>query len=867
MRSMRPSEHHIAGFTSAGVPVRRYLDAANTADAAAIASLPGAHGAFPLRPDEGVNSSDFGKLGVFTGHDPGTAGGPDADNIQLDSDNDGDSIKEGIWMDLAYPIQETTSGELYATMFSFTIYDLDSLIDLNSHGNISELARNERVLNQLGTAVAGPGRSSPLGLTFLSASNQGLGPNEISPLWALAPSGATPDSGLPFTEWFNGADPMNRLEQANMEWLWLLTGRIDGTDVFDGRWGDASALWYHRFTDGNRSVWSLPRPGRAGRLTSNASTGSISFGGKQGADDNRNALEGIASTRTGVIRGFMHPLDVGGTGKTFRTSDPRIPLLSTGDATRPEQWLQYDEYPIVGSASNVLNDSRFLKGRDQNYTSTADNQYVNARYNMAFEDSLEFLNDIERAVHPDDQIFRPSDLVPAHLASTDIGSAQTTLSSRLSDLAPFAFANSSSISDRFTTLTNSLRTIIHRHDLGLNLVSDSGTGDDGPRWWEWTTDFDGDGRGEFPPRFGPVGTKINAFANTDPFRKVVRRLLTSEAGESRDLISQLPLSVNHILDVNRSSETPPETSPAFLDYMLRTGMRLRPVTEHPDANETDAAGATAAASVTSVPTIGTPEGTAALQTFPPRTFKDREFWARRDRQKLARDIYVLLYTLGGGQTDGGTPARIIDYTVTNDPSAAPGASLYTHEQLRRMAQFAVNMVDAMDTDDVVTMFEYDKNLGDGWNMDDDAFTNTVAENPTSVTGTSTDNGLYPHDTEDRGIVFGVEAQQLSFSEVMAVRMEDMAKHDNMMADDAATRHADASSAMVLVMPESESLDRHVLHIELQNNQPYPVPLSVDGVTGNATTGSGHKAIWQLARFDRDFTVGGGNGNGNGNGNG
>ncbi|MEO1999050.1 MAG: hypothetical protein ABGZ17_27705, partial [Planctomycetaceae bacterium] len=501
---------------------------------------------------------------------------------------------------------------------------------------------------------------------------------------------------------------------------------------------------------------------------------------------------------------------------------------------------------------------------DQNYTSTGDNQYSNPRYNMAFEDPLEFLNDLERAVHPDDQIFRPSDLVPAHLASTDIGSAQTTLSSRLSELAPFAFANGSTISDRFTTITNSLRTIIHRHDLGLNLLNDGGGIDDGPRWWEWTSDFDADGRGEFPPRFGPPGSKIPPYTTTatstavppaaDPFRQVVRRLLTSEAGEARDLISQLPLSVNHILDVNRSSDTPLETSPAFLEYMLRTGMRFRPLTEHPDANETDAAGVTAAASVTTVPMDNTPTGIEkALRTFPPKSFGDREFWARRDRQQLARDVYVLLYTLGGAQVTAG---NITDYTVTNDPELALGASLYTHNQLRRMAQFAVNMVDAMDTDDVVTMFEYDKNLGNGWGLDDNAFTDTSTENPSSPTAAATDDGMYPNDTPDRGVVFGVEAQQLSFSEVLAVRLEDFARHGNMVADDAATKHPDASSAMILAMPVTENQDRHVLHIELQNNQPYPVPLSVDGVTGNATTGNGHQAIWQIARFDRP-TAGGG----------
>jgi hypothetical protein len=37
--------------------------------------------------------------------------------------------------------------------------------------------------------------------------------------------------------------------------------------------------------------------------------------------------------------------------------------------------------------------------------------------------------------------------------------------------------------------------------------------------------------------------------------------------------------------------------------------------------------------------------------------------------------------------------------------------VYTPEQLQQMAQFAVNLVDALDRDDVITKFEYDRNLG------------------------------------------------------------------------------------------------------------------------------------------------------------
>ena len=36
--------------------------------------------------------------------------------------------------------------------------------------------------------------------------------------------------------------------------------------------------------------------------------------------------------------------------------------------------------------------------------------------------------------------------------------------------------------------------------------------------------------------------------------------------------------------------------------------------------------------------------------------------------------------------------------------------------VERMAQFAVNYVDALDADDVITRFEYDPDLSDGWNV-------------------------------------------------------------------------------------------------------------------------------------------------------
>ncbi|MCA9097472.1 MAG: hypothetical protein KDA36_03765, partial [Planctomycetaceae bacterium] len=117
---------------------------------------------------------------------------------------------------------------------------------------------------------------------------------------------------------------------------------------------------------------------------------------------------------------------------------------------------------------------------------------------------------------------------------------------------------------------------------------------------------------------------------------------------------------------------------------------------------------------------------------------DQEFWARRDRQLLARDIYVLLYLLGGG-----------DDTVNYATDSNGANALYSVQQLREMAQFAVNYVDSMDRDNVITRFEYDKDLDRKSHLDDNA---------------------YADEGGDRAEVFGVEAQELTISEWLGVRI-------------------------------------------------------------------------------------------------
>lgn len=788
-RSFRPHPEHVGGYDASGNTVYRFLEA--TRDSAILPTA----GAFLFAVDDANAATTFGHLGVWTGHAP--------DDFELDSDNDGDLIKEGIWLDLQAPVQETSGGRLYVTLYSFTIYDLDGLLDLNVVGNLAQLPRD-------GTIDASMfGGANLLGSLPLSNSNLGLGPNEINPLYAMLPDSPESDVASPYIQWY-GVNPSNNLEQANMEWLWSLTGRMenDGTDwtaLYPGRWGDSNATIYHK-TSASSTVDTLPRPGVASGLTDAGSTSGPSFANNDGTDDNQDSLEGIASTFTGVLRGFVHPIDFAGTGLNrqdsafgYATPDFRLPAMLTDLAGRPETWLAYAGYSAVGYLSaSPLGDSQYSPGRNGTY-GDADDLSVSQFFDPLFEDPLEVIMDLDLSLRPHDNLFSVQDLLIGHLVETD---EPADINTRLRDVMPSTFASASVApatepdrSDRFTTLSNSFRQVPFLAQ------------PNGPRFWEWTADGDGDNIMEFPPQYGTV----NEYSAADPFRPEVRRALTIEIGEQYEALGQLLLSANHILDVNRTVAPPAEGTTQYLTHIEQFGLQFRKPIEHPTT--------TSAASVTgALPTV--------QPSFPPNDATDQEFWARRDRQKLARDIYVLLYTLGGAEVSGGS---IVDYTDDNS-----NRTHYSEERLRQMAQFAVNMVDAMDTDNVITRFEYDKNLNDGWGLDDLPWTSNDAAATTETT-TATDvngNGLYPEDAINRGVVYGVEAQQLAFSEVLAVHSPDFTPPS--LSDDAATIFNDTDG------------DRHILHVELQNMLPMPVDLAS---TATGTTNE-DQGVWRLARFDR-----------------
>lgn len=186
---------------------------------------------------------------------------------------------------------------------------------------------------------------------------------------------------------------------------------------------------------------------------------------------------------------------------------------------------------------------------------------------------------------------------------------------------------------------------------------------------------------------------------------------------------------------------------------------------------------------------------------------DSTHQATRDRQAMARDIYTLLYTLCHVHNDG----------TNSDTNYRPNTTVpVSAAQAKEMAQFAVNLVDALDTDDFITTFRYDPDLseaGNGWVEAD-------TRGPDGALG-----------TPDDYVVYGVERQQLVISEAIALRVMPATSDSRMtIFDDSLTVTG----------------GRHYLYFDLQNVTPFNVRLAPSTATAaNAQTA----CDWRIRFFD------------------
>lgn len=634
---------------------------------------------------------------------------------EYDVDNDGDGTWEGVWLDLGFPPQEDAAGQLFVPMFSFTIKDADALLNLNAHGNMARVWNSDVNLDSV--PFGGPSNDD----AFISKSNQGIFASEVNPLWALNrrvpnTSGSLPAGAYdsvyaadPFFDDVVGAPvPLNWKEAANRDWLYLLMGRFSTSpsDLIPGRWGEEHLL-HRAITNGsnlrpryfsvdpasplnNPTLLTHPWPGP----------------GQTQYDDNGDRMKIAGDFFGSAYQAFGKPLDYTGLGSYWNTTPGAGKNGSYASATGlPARWPLFTRYSNSSQASSVQWPA----------LSTS------VQYEGLFNDAGEMVLDAD-AKKDEDALFGAEEMRALHLSVDDFA-AVAGGQSRLTQLAPYNFSATAAL---FGAGDNSRSTVEHRskfttrswdrkqHAIGYKF-------NDVTRNWEFTADADSDGKLEFPPVFGGQ----TPYSNLDLFRPVLRQLIEVERDNFDQPRYQLRLNLNQLLVGPNGNPIPslPSQRPPNLQ------LSYRPLTPHPDQ-----AGLGAAA-------IG-PQSTNYPANGNFSSPQQQEYWARRDRQMMARDIFSLMYTLCWPDGVDPTPSGFVNAT--------------RQATIRQFAQYAVNLVDSVDRDNIITKFEYDVNPNNGWGVNDDPY-----------------DDLNDSQGSDRFYVYGVERTDLTLSEAVAVRAEEV----------------------------------------------------------------------------------------------
>ncbi len=802
----------------------------------------------------------------------------DTYNFDVDNDLDGIREGILMDLDFP-PQERPSDGKLYVPIFSMTVMDADGLFNLNMHGNMSGDTRppgftasgefgDTRPLSRSNDGLS-PAEINPLwgldgepGYEGIRTSVDGF--NDYLNYYNRDPANRTELANMEY--WWGSK---GRLDY---------TGGGSQPEVKPGRWGDAErVLNVWRESSGSAPI-SLNVPGNSylfpfpGVWNEDDNQNQYAGGGQyidpvSGSVVNANIVNRFgAQTHAAVSplsfdgRGFHYQiLNAGGTLLSY---PKRLDLIraNPGGVNNPSTWLRYRDYGLAADVrwrtlpANA--GPSLMPGTPRTGVLFIDSS------NELYNDPLELTLEEDYRIRDDDP-FPVEDIAGLHLSANDL--ASKGLIARASEVFPNSLnptnTDPSAVERRKRFTTESW----DRKQFGMPLpfgmgtdgapgvggVDDDGNGfvddlgelgwppsvapprSDDNRWWEFSADVDEDGLREFPPEFGlPVGEERPPFdgyyeylrtdgANPamayygfhekrpwnsgaggygpfspfgiiceDPFRPQLRRLLEIEMGNRDELKLQFRFSVNEIIDVERRPDTAAHPYTGDLTF--------RALTPHADANQ--------AANVNNIRVVAPGE---QLPTFPPRAggghneHEAQEFWARYDRQRMARDIYVMLYALCGGDDS---------QNYLDDNSAG---AVYTQRQTREMAQFAVNMVDSMDRDNVITIFEYDENLADGWNLDDQAYT---------------DEGNSPV----RATVAGVESQQLTFSESLWVFQRKLTN------DNTYTPFDEVNPPTSVPPPAEEGF--HFFFTELRNANVEAVDLAAQGVDSDATP---DYASWRL----------------------
>lgn len=699
----------------------------------------------------------------------------------LDVDTDGDGVNDAVLLDLGLPPEPVGGGRFRIPLVAVSIKSADALFNLNTTGNITG-AMAAGALQQTpfgGLRLRTPGPDGIVGTgddtdydtvpNYISRSHTGAMPYEVNPQWGLSATSPLTGSAVQTHNYFFGHDPANYYELANMEWWFLTMGApvygASATNVIELNLGRNSGL-----NERSRLLSAVTSP--------TPKTPSAFCGpGVTGIDDNKNGREGYTLDPRANY-GSYRPLDFYGAGQTaVRGTAQRMKRMNQFGQML---FTGYDNYGVDQSnAFNVLSGSAVYGGLLMR--NAVVNHPFSSSVALLVDDQTEMKIDPRLGADNSDAAFPASESEFLQLPDADVATAGIT--SRVEKLAPINFKespNAAAIRKLYTPVSWDLKSFGKAY---------YGTIPPSPnaRIWEYTADPSRNNRQCFPPLLGATQTNLNGSAQ-EPFRPALRGLLLIDPQQNpvayRD--PQARFSVNHVVE-----------------YGPDNRLRFRPPVAHP----INPGGA---------PILGSgPVRNAAQLASRPQSQQipeniqsvaDQEWLARRDRQFMARDIYVMLYTLCGGNdntnyaltSNNGQTIYGFDNSTLVGPSNPEGlVDVAKANQCKIMAQFAVNLVDQLDGDDIMTAFEYDVDLSDGWGLGDDPF----------ITGDDT-----PAQLSQRRVVYGLEEQQLALSEGLAIWAKRVSNGMGGGADHTATEWDDTNT-------------KNWLFFELQNVSPRTVDLS------------------------------------------
>ncbi len=722
-----------------------------------------------------------------------------------DVDNDGDGIADSIWIDPGYPVQTAPDGKQFKMLAAYLVLDMDSRLNVNAHGNIAQTqtfvpdpnsnsndplysgySQGPYAFTTSSNNAGGGGTTGPSGgATVVQTNNvltneaqlmrgQGYGPAEINLGYLLNANGTAATSGAT-NPIFNGG--VNGLQQYQQ----LLTGTYGSMygEKYDGRYGELQVA------SGNPA----PLPGYAGAMNSAddylssikhfdlpyGPNGQSLFTALPGTSGSYYQNEAAGLTSYGTPSDFWGRMAV---GLDFRGQPlylfPNFSAVSLNQGSRPHTILDW-ETPNNPYALNLSRQAVRAAVQQQ----AIDNPYTAAeleRILRRFDVDSYALPDRLRAVIEDVylgggvtsnanpalrqylttdsyDVASPSYQPPTELrqVSGQTGAAGTEPTQPdLVAAAAYEGATNTQNATLNVSIADLLRAKLTNKTYGMTTLAGA-------------------------------ASKDAAIINAQLTMMLPPELLNGQMMDlNRPFGNGRDDNGNNVVDEPQEYATSSEGGWKSLFPGLNGSTVMFNIVNSMDFNN-DTSSSGTSASLQKLASVTDTNG---------NVYSYSELYAR---QLYARHLYVLMMllvdqgfvTLPGATAPATTGATWaynatvtgIDWGATQEtaitgPSGTmttTGGQSWSEQQeltARRIAQWAINVVDFRDPDAIMTPFEYDVNPFDGWNVD--GIVDTVE---TQTAGGNTNGGLGSNMTDPNGerrVVWGTEYPELLINETFAM---------------------------------------------------------------------------------------------------